>query len=681
VPVSTRVGASAIKHTPPDSISAVLKLTDYRRLWMGLGLAAVGEWIGLLAITALANKSAHQLGAVLGYGTDEYRLQTFAIAAVLFIRVVPALFLGPIAGLLADRIDRKLILISGDLLRAALFASMPIVDNLWWIFAATLLIECCSVVWGPAKDATIPQIVPPHRLQAANQISLATQYGSALPGALVFTGLQYVGSASNAITGGQHVNALYVALVLNALGYVVSAAFVATISGLPKGPQHGVERQGMWHSIVEGWTYIAVTPLVRGLVLGILGAFAAGGVVIGLARVFVSDLGGGDTAYGWLFLAVTLGLGCGMWIGPRMLRGLSRRRVFGLALVLNGLFMLPLAVSQKLEFVSLFAAMLGYFSGVCWITGNTILGLQVPEKYRARTLSFVGSSVRLVLSTVLAVAPLVAGLIGRHELTVGDHVLTYGGAAATFVISGVVMTVVGITSYRHMDDRKGIPLTHDLRNVFKGGGVYSATGVFVCFEGGEGAGKSTQSQRLRDWLADAGYDVVLTYEPGDTAVGREVRRIVLDPATGALADRTEALLYAADKAEHVETVVAPALQRGGVVITDRYVDSTLAYQGAGRGVVDPELERMARWATGNLRPHLTVVLDLEPQAGLGRFEERDRIEGESLEFHERVRSAFLRMASHSPEHYLVLDARLPVDEIAAEVRKRVEPLLAQAVRA
>jgi dTMP kinase len=680
--VSSPAGASAIKHAPPDSISAVLRITDYRRLWMGLGLAAIGEWIGLLAITALANRSAHQLGAVLGYGTDEYRLQTFAIAAVLFIRVVPALFLGPIAGWLADRLDRKFILISGDLARAVLFASMPIVDNLWWIFVATLLIECCSVIWGPAKDSTIPILVPPHRLQVANQISLATQYGSALPGALVFTGLQYLGSASNAITGGQHVNALYVALFLNALGYVVSAAFVSTIEGLPRGPQHGVERQGMWHTIVEGWTYIAVTPLVRGLVLGILGAFAAGGVVIGLARVFVSDLGGGDTAYGLLFLAVTLGLGCGMWIGPRMLRGLSRRRLFGVSLVLNGVFMLPLAVSQKLEFVSLFAAALGYFSGVCWISGNTILGLQVPEKYRSRTLSFVGSSVRLMLSTVLAVAPLVAGLIGRHSFHVGDHVLTYGGAAATFLISGIVMTIVGVTSYRHMDDRKGIPLRDDLRNVFKHGGIYSATGVFLCFEGGEGAGKSTQARLLQSWLAEAGYDVTLTFEPGDTPVGQQVRRIVLDPATGHLSSRTEALLYAADKAEHVDTVVVPALQRGGIVITDRYVDSTLAYQGAGRGVdtVDRELERMARWATGDLRPHLTVVLDLEPEAGLGRLDERDRIEGESVEFHERVRAAFLRMASHAPEHYLVVDARLPVEEIAAEVRKRVEPLLGQAVR-
>ena len=151
--------------------------------------------------------------------------------------------------------------------------------------------------------------------------------------------------------------------------------------------------------------------------------------------------------------------------------------------------------------------------------------------------------------------------------------------------------------------------------------------------------------------------MLLTFEPGDTAVGRELRRIVLDPATGALADRTEALLYAADKAEHVDTVVQPALDRGEVVVTDRYVDSTLAYQGAGRALDVAEVERVARWATRDLRPHLTVVLDLAPEQGLGRFEGRDRIEGESLEFHERVREAFLAMAAADPDHYLV--ARRP----------------------
>ncbi|MDH2412574.1 dTMP kinase [Nocardioides sp. CER19] len=209
---------------------------------------------------------------------------------------------------------------------------------------------------------------------------------------------------------------------------------------------------------------------------------------------------------------------------------------------------------------------------------------------------------------------------------------------------------------------------------------YTERGVFVCFEGGEGSGKSTQSQLLRDALAAEGYAVLLTFEPGDTQVGREVRRIVLSPETGELADKTEVLLYAADKAEHVETMVLPALDRGEVVITDRYVDSALAYQGAGRSLAVEEVEQVTRWATGDLRPHLTVVLDLEPSAGLGRFEERDRIEGESLEFHERVREAFVAMAKADPDHYLVLDARAPVQDIHGAIRARLEPLLAQAVR-
>jgi len=210
--------------------------------------------------------------------------------------------------------------------------------------------------------------------------------------------------------------------------------------------------------------------------------------------------------------------------------------------------------------------------------------------------------------------------------------------------------------------------------------VHTTTGVFVCFEGGEGSGKSTQSRALAATLGERGFHPLLTFEPGDTAVGKEIRRIVLDPATGELSSRTEMLLYVADKAEHVDTVVLPALARGEVVITDRYVDSTLAYQGAGRTLAVDEVEQGARGATLDLRPHLTVGLALEPEHGLGRFDERDRIEGESAEFHLRVREFYLALASADPEHYLVVDARRPADEIADVVLTRVEPLLTQAAR-
>ncbi len=206
-------------------------------------------------------------------------------------------------------------------------------------------------------------------------------------------------------------------------------------------------------------------------------------------------------------------------------------------------------------------------------------------------------------------------------------------------------------------------------------GAYSETGVFVALEGGEGAGKSTQASALETWLRAEGYDVLLTREPGATDVGREIRRIVLDPATGELDHRTEALLYAADKAEHVERVVGPALAQGQVVVTDRYVDSALAYQGGGREAVDPALEQVLRWATGDLRPHLTVVLDLHPDAGLSRLAERDRIEAEPPEFHQRVRAVFLGLAAADPDHYLVLDARDDVETIAGAIRTRVAGLL------
>jgi len=204
---------------------------------------------------------------------------------------------------------------------------------------------------------------------------------------------------------------------------------------------------------------------------------------------------------------------------------------------------------------------------------------------------------------------------------------------------------------------------------------YADSGAFICFEGGEGAGKSTQSRLLAQWLREQGREVALTFEPGDTPVGKEIRRIVLSPETGELAHRTEALLYAADKAEHVAEVVRPALERGAVVITDRYVDSSIAYQGAARGIDVDGLEGMLRWATDGLRPHLTVVLDVEPADGLGRFEGRDRIEAEPAEFHQRARADFLRLAEADPEHYVVLDAREPIDELAAAIRDRVARVL------
>lgn len=200
-------------------------------------------------------------------------------------------------------------------------------------------------------------------------------------------------------------------------------------------------------------------------------------------------------------------------------------------------------------------------------------------------------------------------------------------------------------------------------------------GVFIVFEGGDGVGKSTQARLLADWLQERGHEVVLTFEPGDTRAGAVMRQIVLDPATGDLSPRAETLLYAADKAHHVYELVLPALERGAVVVSDRYVDSLLAYQGAGRQLGSERIEAIARWATGDLLPDLTVLLDLDPEQGVAGIERPDRLEGAGLELHVRARNEFLALAARDPSHYLVLPARTDREQIAAAVRDRVTPLL------
>lgn len=195
-------------------------------------------------------------------------------------------------------------------------------------------------------------------------------------------------------------------------------------------------------------------------------------------------------------------------------------------------------------------------------------------------------------------------------------------------------------------------------------------GLFIAFEGGEGVGKSTQIARAAAWLRQAGREVVQTREPGGTPLGGELRRIVLDPA-GQVSPRAEALLYAADRAQHVQAVIRPALAAGHVVLTDRYVDSTLAYQGAGRGLSVEQARVITDWATNGLLPDLTVLLDLDPRVGLARASARsapDRLEAAAIEFHETVRAGFLALAAEHPDRYLVLDAALPADDLAARIR-------------
>lgn len=211
------------------------------------------------------------------------------------------------------------------------------------------------------------------------------------------------------------------------------------------------------------------------------------------------------------------------------------------------------------------------------------------------------------------------------------------------------------------------------------GGESGRAGLFVTFEGGDGAGKTTQATLLEEWLKAAGRDVVRTREPGGTEVGVLIRDIVLHHR-GEVAPRAEALLYAADRAHHIETVVRPALDRGDVVIQDRYLDSSVAYQGAGRVLGRDEVRSLSLWATEGLLPDLTVLLDLDPAAARLRLDADDkpfdRLEAERETFHVHVREEFLALAAAEPERFLVLDASLPAGQLADAVRERLRPLLA-----
>jgi len=195
--------------------------------------------------------------------------------------------------------------------------------------------------------------------------------------------------------------------------------------------------------------------------------------------------------------------------------------------------------------------------------------------------------------------------------------------------------------------------------------------VFIAFEGGDGAGKTTQIELLRGRLTQGGYDVVVTREPGGTALGASIREVLLHGDH--VAPRAEALLFAADRAHHVATVVRPALARGAVVLQDRYLDSSIAYQGAGRQLDPADIKRLSLWATEGLLPDLTVLLDVTPEVGRDRRGEvHDRLESEQDDFHARVREHYLQLAAADPGRYLVVDASLPPEEIAQIVAERVE---------
>ncbi|ASY20694.1 dTMP kinase [Candidatus Planktophila dulcis] len=652
-----------------DARRGVLAIPAFRKLWNSMLFSSLGDWLGLLATTALAQ----QLSG------GSYATANFAIAGVFIARLLPAVFLGPIAGVIADRFDRRRLMVSVDVMRAGLYISIPIVHTYFWLYTAMILVECLTLFWSPAKEASVPNLVPRDKLENANQVSLLAAYGTAPIAAILFSLLTLLSGAIAAISPLLPSNSVDIALYINALSFLFAAWTIRGLKEIPKGSASKSNKdENVGQSLIQGWKAVSESKIIRGLIIGMVGAFSAAGAVIGLARTFVGDLGGGDAAYGVLFGSVFTGLAIGIAFGPKVFAQFSRRRLFGASLTTSGVFLVLLALISNLVLSVIIVAILGAFSGIAWVTGFTMLGMEVHDDVRGRTFAFVQSLIRITLVAVLAIAPIIAATIGVHRYEFQTIVLNYNGAQITILIAGLIAVLIGSVSYHQMKDRPTVSLWSDILAALQGelGAITGAQakGIFIAFEGGEGTGKSTQSKLLQKWLEQEGETVVLSREPGGTDLGKDLRKILLGHETGVISPRAEALLYAADRAHHVFSVIRPGLDRGDVVITDRYFDSSAAYQGAGRVLNPSEVARISRWATESLYPTLTILIDVPAEVGLSRLQSRDRLEAEPTEFHERVRQEFLQIAIMDPERYFVVDGTQSVEEIHTQIIARVAEL-------
>ncbi len=672
----------------------VLSIRPFRRLWIATSLSSLGDWLSLLALTALASTLTKQ-----GVAANA------AVSGVWLTSLLPALIFGPLAGAVADRLDRRLNMVIGDVVRAVLYISIPInvtfgiVNKLTWLYVAQFLASCASLFWTPAKDASVPNLVPPDKLEAANQYSLFTTYGTAPVAGGVFGLLALVSSALAAISPYfASANQVNLALYFNAVTFIVSAITIYLLREIPKRQASvHISAPSVAKTIWEGWKFLGNTAVVRGIVIGMVGAFSAAGVVVGLGQPYIKQtLHGGNAGWGLVFGAIFVGLAGGMFLGTRLLKEFSLRRQFGLAIAAAAVPLALIGLIPNLVTVTLMVILLGVFAGIAYVTGYTIVGRDVDDDTRGRTFAFLQSGIRVILFAVIAIAPVLAGgFTALWQGITGSGTLRIGGVGYNAIGDNFVLLVaagvalwLGILSYRHMDDRKGVPLWEDLMASLRGEPFMPAPaspnghrpetrrGLLIALEGGEGAGKTTQARLLGIWLREQGYDVVATQEPGATKVGMRLRALLLDNSLTGLSPRAEALMYAADRAEHVAQVITPALQRGAIVVTDRYIDSSIAYQGRGRSQPVGEVTRLNQWATGGLTPDLTILLDLPPAEGLKRrAPSADRLEAEPADFHERVRAGFLAQAHAEPQRYLVLDATLPPDEISRQIRGHIREML------
>ncbi|MFF6997882.1 dTMP kinase [Streptomyces sp. NPDC008313] len=684
------------------AVRALLRRPQLKRLWSAQLVGGVGDTLALLVLVVLVLQAAVLEGS---FG-DGYRGVAVAVAAVFGARALAtllfgAVLLGPLTALTSQEgpLDRRWTMVGADGLRAALLIVAPLwidwtPDSALAVLLVTAFVSgVAERFWTVCRESAAPALLPapppegatvrplPDHMDALRRLSLRTQFVAVPLGAAA---LVLVSLISNLLGAGidwfdQHQVALS--------SYVAAGLFAASLSVLTylelpdtrtpraRSPLEGLRRPRTGTGVDKGRT--GAVPLLVPACAAVAGAIAA---AVAVSVLHAKDLGGGPVTYGLLVLALTGGTAAGIRVAPSVLPSLSRRRLLALAIAFTGVALLAAGLVPDVTTVLLIAALAGIGAGVAANTGHALLDQEAEEYRRARTTEHLHAVVRVFVALGALVAPLVAAAIGPHRLENGKFVFAHGGAAFTLMLVGALLLPVAALVLAKVDDRSGVPLRHDLLDALRGGDdpvqTLASNGFFIALEGGDGAGKSTQAEALAEWIRAKGHEVVLTREPGATPVGKRLRSILLDVSSAGLSHRAEALLYAADRAEHVDTVVRPALERGAVVISDRYIDSSVAYQGAGRDLSPTEIARISRWATDGLVPHLTVLLDVSPEAARERFTEApDRLESEPAEFHARVRSGFLTLAAADPGRYLIVDAAQEPEAVTTVVRHRLDALL------
>lgn len=659
----------------PSALLGLLRRRYFRRMWAVTSFSSLGDWLGVFALTIYVKD--------LRPDSPE-----FAVGGVLLFRVVPGLLFGPFAGVLADRFDRRRLMVTADLARAVLIASIPWIHNLWELYAVSAGLEILGLLWAPAKDATVPNLVERDQLMMANQLSLITTYGTfPMSGALVAllaipAGFLARVDAFSALAARPVVLAFFV----DAATFLFSAAMVSTFPAAIMKAKRAHRTFGSWNpfrDLGEGLRFIRRHPVVRPLVVAAWTAFTGGGAVIALGPIFADRVVGGgpdvaQAAWGALIVAVGVGLVGGMVAAGILARYVSRERIFPFGLMLSGASTIGTASMTSIKPSIAITVFVGLGAGLAWVTIYTLLQERVEDRLRGRTFATLYTGIQLSLLLALAGWPIVAGAIGNHTVHVGGQMLDLAGLRFALWGGGAFLFAAGVMTGRAVVARNGRRATARLRGLRFRPPVAGAarTGLFIVFEGVEGAGKSTHMKLLYEWLGSQGHEVVVTREPGGTAIAERIRHIVLDPAAKEMDPKTEALLYAASRAQHVAETIRPSLERGQVVICDRYVDSSLAYQGLARGLGEEDVLHLNVWATDELIPDLVVLLHVDPEVGLKRTQgDPDRMEQESIAFHRKVADAYLLLAREYPSRFAVIDASGSVEQVQGQVRTAILPLL------